>query len=112
MIRISNLKLSSRELCKSKNNIYYLNFIIINNLKMTDPIKLKIIARVDCLNLAALKYIIDDYNKKSKNGLEVNYEIHFETYFNIYRDTLIRQNIEPSLIVSPIIYLVSVFLYI
>jgi hypothetical protein len=67
--------------------------------------KLKVIARVDCQNLAALKYMVDDYNKKTKSKLDISYTVFFETYFNLYRDTLIRQNIEPSLVVSPIIYI-------
>jgi hypothetical protein len=70
-----------------------------------ESIKLKVIAKIDCIHLAALKYIIDDYNKNNNNKLIVTYTHLFETDFNMYRDNLIRKHIEPSLIESPIIYL-------
>jgi hypothetical protein len=68
-------------------------------------LKLNITARIDCVQLAAFKYIIEDFNKKSKSQLQVNYNLLFEADFNIFRQDLLKKHIEPSLIVSPIIYL-------
>ena len=71
-----------------------------------NKIQLLVIGRIDCFRVAALKYIVKDYNKINNNTLHVDFELHFETNFEKFREKLLKDNVDSAVAISPVVYLI------
>jgi uncharacterized protein YajQ (UPF0234 family) len=67
-------------------------------------IKLYIIGKVDCLRFAATQFIIEDNIKNNNIKIHSQYEMYFETQFDIFIQKLLKDNVDANLAKSPIIY--------